>query len=185
MSNPGLFTNITQVTLFGVDVTLTDPQNPGQAPIQNYVGDPLFVTKWAVEGGVLVVTIDDQGPPAPPPGPFSATGAQALLSYAGQGPFRSNTTSVTPAYDGGAYTLSGTLVPDPTILAQVDLKPAVSQWVAPSGDLSYVLVQPGGGAMEIRWLSPDVRISPVPQTSHIVPPATGGSSLGPFGIETP
>jgi hypothetical protein len=188
--SPGLFAEINQISLFGEIVDLK-AFTPGKPAIVGYLGQPLFVTDFSLAGTVLVLKIDDQGPPASPPASFTTapTAAQAELSVGGSAPFESVPTTKAPAYAGGAYIITATLDQDPVTFKSAVI-PTVGVWTAPPNDpnfadLAFVLVKVPGQLTQLQWLAQEVPLTAVPGNAQVIPPAKGGGTLGPFGIETP
>jgi hypothetical protein len=191
----GLFAQISKVSLFGQDVTLLPvPNQPTlpKPPIAGYGGQSLFVTGFEVKDGVLVVTINDQGPPAcAPAAPFpkQPTAATALISVGSNGSIYYPTTLTKTldanAYNGGPVVMTGSVTPMTTPPMNADVKPVVAAWSNPSDDLSFVLVTIGGQTT-LSWLADDIDLpTPLPTSAYFVPKPKGGGSLGPFGLGTP
>ena len=175
--------SISSITLFGETVSL------GQ--IDPYFGEPLFITAASVGAdGVLSLTIDDVGPPIAFTLSAAPAAAWAQVTYKGQ--VVTSLKTVKPIALPGTYPAPATLIitaaalPPSTgkwLFAQV--VPAVSVFTTPTGGVEFMMFGVSTTDFEMRWLPAPVLDGATLPPATVIPAATGGGVLGPFGYETP
>lgn len=174
---------ISSITLFGETVSL--------GTIDPYFGEPLFITAASVgTDGVLSLTIDDVGPPIAFTLSAAPAAAWAQVTYKTQVVTSSKTTQpiVFPATYPKPATLiitAAALPPSVGKWLSAQVVPAVSVFTTPTGGVEFMIFGVSTTDFEMRWLPAPVLDGATLPPATVIPAATGGGVLGPFGYETP